>query len=306
MTGTTPPALVDSHVHFWDRGRLHYEWLAGGSTALQRDFLPEDLVPELVALTRVSPAGLVFVQADCLPEQGDAEVAWVHELARSGAAVLAVVAHAPLEKGLGCEPGLERLVGTAPLVSGVRRLLQDEPPGFVTDPSLVAGVQLLARHGLAMDLCVRQHQLGEVVDLVDRCPDVLFVLDHLGKPRMTTEDLAPWAATLTRLAERPNVRCKLSGLMSEAPPGRRTTSGLRPWLEHALSAFGPRRCMFGSDWPVLTGVASYPQWCDIVLDTLAELSEEERRWVLSGTATATYDPVERAARAKDACHGTDG
>jgi L-fuconolactonase len=297
---------LDSHVHFWDRRRFHYEWLAGASPALQRDFLPGDLVPELVSLGRVSPAGLVFVQADCRPEQSVAEVEWVHELARSGAEVLAVVAHAPLEDGLECEPALEHLVATAPLVSGVRRLLQDEPPGFVTDRSLVAGVQLLARHGLAMDLCVRQHQLADVVDLVDRCPDVLFVLDHLGKPRVTTEDFAPWSAALTRLAARPNVRCKLSGLMSEAPPHWRTTSALRPWLQHALTAFGPSRCMFGSDWPVLTGDSSYRQWCDIVLDTLAMLSEEERRRVLSGTATATYDPVNRAARAKDACHGSDG
>jgi predicted TIM-barrel fold metal-dependent hydrolase len=144
------------------------------------------------------------------------------------------------------------------------------------------------------------------VDLVDRCPDVPFVLDHLGKPRVITEDFAQWADALTRLAARPNVRCKLSGLMSEAPPDRRTASALRPWLEHALTAFGPRRCMFGSDWPVLTSVAGYTQWCDIVLDTVAGLSEEERGWVLSHTATATYDPVNRTARAKEACHGSDG
>jgi L-fuconolactonase len=183
--------------------------------------------------------------------------------------------------------------------------LQDEPPGFLTDPSLVAGVQLLAQHGLTMDLCVRQHQLDEVVDLVDRCPDVLFVLDHLGKPRVNTEDLTAWAVSLARLAERPNVRCKLSGIMSEAPAGRRTTSQLRPWLDHALAVFGPARCMFGSDWPVLAGVASYHQWCETVLDALVDLSEEERGRVLSGTATATYDPVNRPARAKDSCHGSD-
>ena len=295
-----PPALVDSHVHFWDRRRFHYEWLDGASPALQRDFLPEDLAPELWSLTRVRAAGLVFVQADCRSDQGAAEVEWVHQLAQSGADVLAVVAHVPLHDGLGCAPGLEHLVETAPLVSGVRRLLQDEPPGFVTDPSLVAGSRLLARHGLAMDLCVRQHQLGEVVELVDQCPDVLFVLDHLGKPRVTAEAFGPWAAEMTRLAERPHVRCKLSGLMSEAPPDRRTTTALRPWLELALEAFGTSRCMFGSDWPVLTDVSSYQAWCETVLDTIAVLSDEERGWVLSGTASATYDPVNRAARAKDA------
>jgi L-fuconolactonase len=302
--GTTPPVLVDSHVHFWDRRRFHYEWLDGEGPALRRDFLPDDLAGEQATLTGVRPTGLVFVQADCRSEESADEAAWVHGLAASGAAVLAVVAHAPLHKGGGCEPELEHLAGT-PLVSGVRRLLQDEPPGFVTDPSLVAGVRLLARHGLTMDLCVRQHQLDEVVDLVDRCPDVLFVLDHLGKPRIDPGDFAAWAASTTRLAERPNVRCKLSGIMSEAPPHRRTASQLRPWLDHALAVFGPARCMFGSDWPVLTGVATYIEWCETVLDTLVDLSEDDRARVLSGTATATYDPVNRAARAKDSCHGSD-
>jgi L-fuconolactonase len=94
--------------------------------------------------------------------------------------------------------------------------------------------------------------------------------------------------------------------MSEAPPGRRTTSAVRPWLEHALAVFGPSRCMFGSDWPVLADVASYHLWCETVLDAIAGLSEEQRRSVLSGTAAATYDPVNRAARAKDSCHGSDG
>jgi predicted TIM-barrel fold metal-dependent hydrolase len=296
---------VEHHVHFWDRRLFQYEWLEGESPALQRDFLPDDLATERASLASVRPAGLVFVQADCRSDQSTDEVAWIHRLAASGADVLAVVAHAPLHEGSGCEPGLEQLVGTAPLVAGVRRLLQDEPPGFLADPALVAGVRLLARHGLTMDLCVRQHQLDEVVDLVDRCPDVLFVLDHLGKPRVTTEYLTPWAASLTRIAARPNVRCKLSGLMSEAPPHRRTTSALRPWLEHALAAFGPDRCMFGSDWPVLAGVASYHQWCQTVLDLIVELPEEERALVLSDTATATYHPDNRAARAKDSCHGSD-
>jgi L-fuconolactonase len=215
------------------------------------------------------------------------------------------VAQAPLDKGQGCRPELDHLVRAAPLVSGVRRLLQDEPPGFVTDPSLVAGVRLLAERGLTMDLCVRQHQLDEVVELVDRCPDVLFVLDHLGKPRVTDEDRPIWAASISRLAAHPNVRCKLSGIFSEAPPDRRRMSALRPWLEHALEAFGPRRCMFGSDWPVLTAVAGYDEWCDAVLDLLAVLPEDDRTAVLSGTATATYDPVNRAVRAKDSCHGSD-
>ena len=292
-------------MHFWDRRRFDYAWLAGAGPVLERDYVPDDLVPELASLVDPGSASFVFVQADCRAEQGVAEAAWVQGLASVGAPVRAIVAHASLERGAGCEAELEQLVREVPLASGVRRLLQDEPPGFVADSSLVAGVRLLAAHGLTMDLCVRQHQLDEVAELVESCPDVLFVLDHLGKPRIASEELAAWASSLSRIAAHPNVRCKLSGLMSEAPPDRRTASGLRPWLGHALDAFGPDRCMFGSDWPVLTGAGGYGEWYEIVLDAISDVPEEQRGRVLSGTAAATYDPVNRAARAKDPCHGAD-
>ena len=292
-------------MHFWDRRRFDYAWLAGAGPALERDFGPDDLAPELSPLAGSGPVSLVFVQADCRSDQSAAEAAWVHRLARAGAPVLAVVAHASLERGRDCAAELERLVAEVPVVSGVRRLLQDEPPGFVTAGSLREGVGLLARHGLAMDLCVRQHQLSEVAELVRSCPEVLFVLDHLGKPRIADDELAAWAADISRLAALPNVRCKLSGLLSEAPPERRTSISLRPWLDHALGAFGPERCMFGSDWPVLTAAGGYDQWHRIVLDAISGLAGEQQRQVLSGTAAATYDPGNRAARAKDSCHGSD-
>ena len=286
-------------MHFWDRRRFDYAWLAGAGPALERDFRPDDLAPELAPLVESGPVSLVFVQADCRSNQGAAEAAWVHGLAAAGAPVLAVVAHASLERGDDCAAELDELVREAPLVSGVRRLLQDEPPGFVTDASLAAGVRLLASRGLTMDLCVRQHQLDQVAELVEGCPDVLFVLDHLGKPRIADEELGAWATDISRIAALPNVRCKLSGLLSEAPPERRTSTALRPWLDHALGAFGPERCMFGSDWPVLTGAGGYDQWHEIVLGAISGLTEAERNRVLSGTAAATYDPVNRAARAKD-------
>jgi L-fuconolactonase len=290
---------VDSHVHFWDRGRLDYAWLADQGTALGRDFLPEDLATDLPSDAGLRPTGLVFVQADCGPDQSLAEVAWVDELARSGAPVVGIVAHASLERGAACEPELDRLLGGSALVCGVRRLLQDEPAEFVAMPALADGVRALGRHGLVMDLCVRQHQLGEVIELVDACPEVLFVLDHLGKPRITATDFEPWAAAVSRLASRPHVRCKLSGLLSEAATPRRTADGLRPWLEHAIDAFGPDRCMYGSDWPVLTSVGSYQQWLEIVLEIVGRLSVGERACVLGATALDTYDPVRRAARAKE-------
>ena len=291
--------LVDSHVHFWQRDRFAYRWLDGEGGALQRDFMPVDLVADLAAPDAVPLSACVFVQADCRADQSVDEARWVQELATSGAPVLAIVAHAPLELGGACADRLDELLHAADLVSGVRRLLQDEPAGFASSPAFVEGVRQLGPRGLSMDLCVRQHQLPEVTELVGLCPEVLFVLDHCGKPRLTDSGFDQWAADLARLASHPHVRCKLSGLATEAPADARAGLSLRPWLERALELFGPERCMFGSDWPVLTSATTYRDWYDVVLHAIDDLTDTEKGGVMGGVALATYDPDNRAARAKE-------
>lgn len=288
--------FVDSHVHFWELSRFEYEWLESDGGVLHRDFLPTELVHEAAGVDGLDLSAAVFVQADCRADQALDEVAWVHELAAAGAPILAVVAHAALERGVDCAEELARLAAI-PLVSGVRRLVQDEAVGFVSSPGFVAGVRQLAMPGLAMDLCVRQHQLDEVIGLVEACPDVLFVLDHLGKPIVAPAEFASWARKLSRLAQLPNVRCKLSGLATEAPDGARTERGLRPWVDHALDSFGANRCMVGSDWPVVTTATTYRWWLELLLGILAELPASDRDRVLSATARETYDPINRITRA---------
>jgi L-fuconolactonase len=273
-------AFVDAHVHFWDPGVFDYPWLATVPD-LDRPFGPADLPPD------PDRQGIVFVQADCLPAQSVTEVTWVDGLREAGAPVVGVVAHAPLEAGTGSATVLRQLA-LQPLVVGVRRLLQDEGAGFAVRPDFVSGVGLLAGPAMVMDLCIRRHQLTEVTELVRRCPQVQFVLDHLGKPEISPQALGPWTADLNRLAALPNVRCKLSGLATEADPDHRTPADLLPFLRSAIDAFGPRRCMFGSDWPVLTLAMPYGRWLDLVREAVADLTADEQDHVLRGTAVATY------------------
>jgi L-fuconolactonase len=272
---------IDAHAHLWDRSRLHYAWLDGEPPALRRSFLPADLAPALDA------AGIdefVFVQADCADTEALDEASWVHELHDLGAPVRAVVAHAPLETD-----SLEHLEALAelPLVTGVRRLLQGESPGFALEPSFVAGVASLERFSFSFDLCIRDHQLAEATELVRQVPGVQFVLDHLGKPTMRPDALCPWAGELATLAQLPNVTCKLSGLFSEADPARRDAVAVYPWLRHALDVFGPDRCLFGSDWPVLTAAGSYADWVDAVEQAL-DGDAAGLRSVFGDTAARVY------------------
>jgi L-fuconolactonase len=116
-------------------------------------------------------------------------------------------------------------------------------------------------------------------------PDVQFVLDHLGKPQVGV-DPSRWRRQITELATMPNIACKLSGLMTEVVAGPRSVEAVRPFLAHALAVFGPTRCLFGSDWPVMTAATTYSDWLEVVSTVVP--ADDDRRQVLAGTAERVY------------------
>jgi L-fuconolactonase len=284
--GTDPLAaglsamLVDSHVHFWDPHGRRHAWL-DEHPALQRSFGPDDYDPG-----RHGVGALVFVQADCRDDEALGEAQWVADLAARDRRVRGIVAYAPVHLGARAAKAIGAVASTSGVV-GVRRLLQDEPLSLVDDPELAAGVRLLADHRLTFDLCVRHHQLRAVSALVAACPDVTFVLDHLGKPPVAAGELDPWREDLAALAAHSRVCCKLSGLATEAAPDWRPAE-LRPYLDVALDLFGPYRCMVGSDWPVSTLATTVEAWFELVLDAVADLSQPERDAVIHRTACSVY------------------
>ena len=273
-----PMKVVDAHVHLWDPGRLRYIWLDG--TELDRLIDASTLLAASGTVT-----DFVVVQADCADHQGLAEVGWFVEQSAQLPGLRGIVAFAPLEQGAEARDYLGAL-RAIPSVVGVRRLIQDERPGFAVAERFLDGVAALGDFELTFDVCVRSSQLDEVIELVRRTPDVQFVLDHVGKPRIG-EDPSRWRLQIAELAARRNIVCKLSGLMTEIVSGPMGVEAVEPFLAHALAEFGPDRCLFGSDWPVMTTAATYSEWLDIVISLVP--GEEERRAVLAGTAERVYN-----------------
>lgn len=270
--------VVDAHVHLWDPDELPYPWLEG--TDLRRRFDAADLASAAAPVRR-----FVAVQADSSAGHSVEEVEWLTRTA--GDVLLGVVAHAPVERGAGVREAIENVLAAGPVV-GIRRLLQDEPAGAIASGIFDAGLDVVAEFGLPFDLCVRAHQLDEVVDLVARHPEQTMVLDHVGKPRVgDPEALEPWRRTLARLASYPGVAVKLSGLATELIPGAGLDAA-RPYVQEVLELFGPERCMFGSDWPVMTVATSYAEWRALVGDVLAGLPRADLDAVLGGTARRVY------------------
>jgi len=274
--------LIDSHMHLWNPNLLTYAWLSD-APPLNRPFLPSDF---RAAITDFEVESVVFVQADCLPEQGIEEVKWVSQIA-ADVPVSGIVAFASLEQGDAARPTLEALTAY-PLVKGIRRLIQSESAGFSTQPDFIKGVQALVDYGFSFDLCIRHHQLPNVIKLVAQCPQVSFVLDHVGKPDIAHGEIARWREDIQALAQSPNVSCKLSGMITEANHANWTPDDLRPYVEHVLNTFSPQRIMFGSDWPVCTLAASYQRWLETAQQFVSYLPTDDQQRIFYSNAKRFY------------------
>lgn len=245
MQHTVLMRVFDAHLHLLNPPTLRYGWLAGDLDAVHGP-------SQLSATYDDEERAAVFVQADVEPEHAVAEVDWIVSVAPE-AGVKGIVAWAPLEDSSRTRRLLDHYRGI-PLVRGVRRLMQSMPDDLIRGASFRASCGLLAERDLVFDACVRWPQLAEVTSLADAVPELRIVLDHLGKPPVDLVDGrqledSDWARHLASLALRPSVQCKLSGLPAEFP-GPWTSSQITPFLDVALTHFGPDRIMYGSDWPV--------------------------------------------------------
>ena len=278
------PAIVDSHCHFWDPARFYYAW-NHGFPALDRAFLPRDFS---IASGKGNISKMIFVECDCGPSQGLAEVDWVSDLAKSEPRLKGAVVYAPVEKGEAVRADLEMLA-SRPLVKGVRRNLQGEREvEFGLRPEFIAGVKVLAEFGFTFDLCIRHEQLRSVAELAKRVPQVTFVLDHFGKPDVRGNKTEPWAKDLKTLAALPNVVCKISGLTTEADWGNWQSRELKFYFEHALECFGFNRLMFGSDWPMATLATTYERWIETVQELFPFATEAEQIKLFQTNAERIY------------------
>ncbi|MEO8561858.1 MAG: amidohydrolase family protein [bacterium] len=261
---------IDAHVHFWDPALLHYPWHEGEPT-LQRAYLPEDFAP----LSNGAVDAVVFVQADCVPSKSGREVQWVERLAAREPRIIGIVAFVDMLFEQGRTPALD-VLARSPLVIGVRHNIQGHDAGFALQNAFVRGVQEVGARGLTFDLCTTGEQVGEVTELVARCPGTRFVLDHCGKPAIRDDAFDTWAHQLERLAAHANVYCKLSGLLTEARPDQRNTEGVRRYAEHVMRCFGPSRMIYGSDWPVSILGGGAERWRAITDDLTASWSDDDR------------------------------
>ena len=286
--GAKPRGLIiDTHQHFWRYDPEEYGWIDDAMAALRRDFLPPDAQIEMTA---AGVRAAIAVQARQSPE----ETRWLLELADRHPSIAGVVGWVDLQADE-VDAELDRL-SQHPRLLGLRHIVQGEPDGFLERPAFLRGVGCLERHGLTFDILVYARQLPAAVTFAHALPRQPFVLDHLGKPDIKGDGYQAWRGHFDRIAELPNVCCKLSGLVTEADWRCWSPATLRPYLDAALEAFGPARLMIGSDWPVCLVAASYGDVIGLVREAIGEYSEDEQAQILGGTAREFFHLKVEATR----------
>jgi L-fuconolactonase len=250
---------IDAHQHYWKVARGDYDWMSAPAVAsIRRDFLPRDLLP---ALARHRIERTIVVQAAATTAETD----FLLDLADTEASIAGVVGWLDLDAS--DFPSALARYRARPKFLGIRPMLEDLPDDrFLVHPRVLEHLGELARAGGTLDLLVLPRHLPIVPLALERVPAIRAVVDHCAKPDLRGASLDAWRSGIARIAEFPNVMCKLSGLVTEAPIGA-PASAFAPAVEHVLRHFGADRLLFGSDWPVCTLAAPY----DRVVTLLGEV-----------------------------------
>jgi predicted TIM-barrel fold metal-dependent hydrolase len=275
--------IVDTHQHLWDTELFRYGWLASVAS-LNRSFWMADYLTATRGLNVVKSVHL----------EADVDEPYMLDETRHILA-LADQPDNPLEGVVACgrpeskdfRAYLDKIAGH-PKLKGIRRVLHTQPDDVGQGATFIRNVAALSGYELSFDICVLARQLPIAIQLVSKCPDVIFILDHCGVPQVKERNLDPWRAHIAEIAKFAHVSCKISGIVAYADPAMWTKEDLRPFVDHVIASFGWDRVLFGSDWPVCTLAATYRQWVEALKVITQGAGEANQRKLFYDNAARVY------------------
>lgn len=270
--------ILDTHLHLIYPERFDYPWLAGGHPLLKQ-WSAEAYFAEAEGL---GVERALHMEVDVAVPEIEAETAFMLQVHPR---VIGAIANCRPESA-DFPAQVERLLALGK-VHGLRRLLQFQPPELSEQPLFRDNLRRLPGYGLVFDICVKSHELEIAEKLIPACPDVQFVLDHCGNPKIAEGEWEPWASHIASIAKNPNVCCKVSGILSNVDETW-TTAQLKPYVEHVIGAFGWDRVIFGSDHPVVTLFASLTRWITALREIVAGASGDEQAKLFHRNAERVY------------------
>ena len=293
--------IIDSHHHLYDRqrnaspmmedGTIVHEKLMGESSALLKDYRVEDYMADC------TPHGViksVHLESDWVPADTVNQTRWLQELADAHGFPHGIVGYADL-----AAPDITEVLDghmQYPNFRGIRQMLfwHDDPdlcmvagPDEMDDPAWRRGYALLGERGLSFDHGINYLQLDKTVGLLRALPDTPCVINHLGYPSdRGAEAIEVWRAGMTAVAACPSAWMKMSGIFMTDHDW--TVASIRPFVLEAIEAFGPARCMFGSNFPVDKLYGGYAEILGAYQEVVKDFSESEQRQLFHDTAARFY------------------
>jgi L-fuconolactonase len=270
---------IDAHQHFWHFDPVRDTWIDDAMKVLRRDFLPKDLKPEL---DNKEIDACIAVQADTSPQ----ETQFLLGLAKQNPWIKKVVGWVDLNAD-DIEAQLEKYAAEKKL-AGFREILQAMPPAAMEDPNFLRGIGKLSNYGFTYDILIFPKHLEKAYNLASSFPDQAFIIDHLAKPDIKNGELEHWTKGIKKMAELEHVYCKVSGMVTEADWKNWKQDDFSPYLETVTEAFGSKRLVYGSDWPVCLLAAGYCEVHDLVRNYYVKFSPEEQRAIFGKNAKRFY------------------
>jgi predicted TIM-barrel fold metal-dependent hydrolase len=292
VTSSDEP-FVDAHVHFWDHSvpGLRWAWLEPGFDhprlkGTPRLDAPRYTTPEFLAeAAGTGVVAAVHVQAAAWSDRPQRETEWLDSLAAGTGWPHALIGNVRLVAE-DAEATVRGHRESSPLVRGVRDLAI--PSASLDEPAVVARFAAVAPLAGTVELMTTHEEFPKLAALAQRASEATLVLGHAGLPlERTVTYRAAWLQAMHRLAQTPNVVCKISALASASDP-QWTTDSLRPWVLGCVEAFGPDRCMLATNWPIDRLYGTYDRLVDAYREILSTLGAAERAAVFHRTAERVY------------------
>lgn len=272
---------IDSHQHFWKYDAIKHDWIDDSMSVIRKDFMPSDL--QLI-YNENDIDGCVAVQADQTLE----ETNFLLELANENDFIKGIVGWVDLRAD-----NIEEVLAyysQFSKIKGFRHVVQGEADhNFMLRPNFLRGIAALEKYNFTYDILIFPHQLGAALELVQKFPNQVFVIDHIAKPYIKESFFAGWANMMLAIGQNKNVYCKLSGMTTESNYNSWTPEQIKPYMDLVLQAFGTDRILFGSDWPVCLVAGNYTKTKQLVTDFIAHLNPSNQASIMGENAIKVYN-----------------
>ena len=273
--------IIDSHQHFWNYDPIRDIWIDNSMAVLKRNFLPKDL-KKIYQINSIE--GCVAVQAD----QSEEETIFLLDQASKNSFIKGVVGWLDIKSSK-----LNDLLSYYTKYSafkGLRHIVQNEKDvNFMLKSDFQRGLSFLEEYNLTYDILIKEHQMDQAIKMVKKNPNQIFILDHIGKPKISKNVDSTWIKNINELSLNENVFCKISGLVTETKFFKWEIDDFKPFLDLIFDCFGVDRVMYGSDWPVCLIASTFEDTINIVKNHISSFSDNEKNKIMSLNAIKAYN-----------------